>query len=729
MAEQFDQHVTNRDVSRRFIWPTVPPLVAIAIFAVALWYVILPAVERHILEDRRGRCRELTRTAVSVIDMYHQRCTDGELTADEAKHRAIERIRGMRYGPEGKDYFWINDHEPRMVMHPYRTHLEGQYVGDFTDRDGKPLFMEFVRAVNDSGQGFVDYYWPYHDSDSVVAKLSFVKDFEPWGWIVGTGVYMGDIRTAIHSLRVKVIWICAVTIMMVIALSGLLSWRYLIAERKRDQAEIRWRHLAESLPEIVFECDLDGNLVFCNRAAFDITGFTAEDWRRGLHVADFVVPDQHAVMQTNMQRVINGEQLADREYRLRRKDGTGFPAIVRSKPIIERGRPVGLRGIAVDITERARIEQALRQERDFVHRLIDASPNFFVAFDTTGRVLMVSRSMLEATGRAFHEVVGEDYLTRFVAEEQRPAANEMVNSLAGSSDPVHRELAIVTREGRTLLVDWHGRAVLDQYGNVDFMFVMGVDVTEKRQMESEAMRMAQLASIGELAAGVAHEINNPITGIINYAQIIADEPTIPSDQARMSNLIVKEGNRIARIVRNLLNLSRGQDGQQYPTALSEILDAAFSLWRKQLEHDNIGLTIQCPDDLPPVMVDPQRIQQVFINLLSNSRYALNQRHGAAVDTKHLRIRCSSAVFDGKSYARIEFFDNGTGMPEHVRRDILSPFFTTKPPGEGTGLGMSISHGIIEEHGGRLDVDSEEGKYTCITVWLPAVAEVSEMEVL
>lgn len=729
MAEHFDSHVTSQGFGRRFVWLTVPPLAVIAMFAVALLHVILPAVEEHIIEDRRGRCRELTETAASLIDTYYQRQVDGELSADEAKRRALERIKELRYGPDGKDYFWINDYEPRMIMHPYRSHLDGQYLGDFVDKHGKRLFAEFVRVVRDSGQGFVDYYWHLHDSDSVVAKLSFVKGLEQWGWIVGTGIYMGDVRPVVSSLRIKVIWTCVAAILVVVMLSAVLSWRYLVSERKRRRAETRWRHLAESLPEIVFECDLEGRLVFCNRAAFEVTGFTRQDWSDGLHVNDLVVADQHAELHADMQRVLAGEQLADREYRLRRKSGTSFPAIIRSKPIIERGRSIGLRGIAVDITERVEIEQALRRERDFTHRLIEASPSFFIAFDSNRRVLMINRAMLEATGYTLEEVLGEDSLHHFVAEEDRPTATAVIEALANSSDPVHSELSVVTRDGRALLVEWHGRAVLDQQGNVDFIFVIGVDITEKRQMESEAMRMAQLASIGELAAGVAHEINNPITGIINYAQIVADEPSVPEAQARMSSLIVREGDRIARIVRNLLNLSRRQEGQRYPTTMSDILEVSLSLWRKQLEHDNIVLTVECPEETPAIMVDPQRIQQVFINLLSNSRYALNQRHGGAVDTKILRISCHREIDGGVTYARIEVYDNGSGMSNGVRANILSPFFTTKPAGEGTGLGMSISHGIIQEHGGRLEIDSREGEYTRITIWLPAITKSQSAEVL
>ncbi len=243
------------------------------------------------------------------------------------------------------------------------------------------------------------------------------------------------------------------------------------------------------------------------------------------------------------------------------------------------------------------------------------------------------------------------------------------------------------------------------------------DITEQKLLEAETMRAAQLASIGELAAGVAHEINNPINGIINYAQLLEDDAD-SQEQIELLERIIKEGERVAVIVKNLLFFARQREEGAEDTTVEAVIEDSLALIKHQFKKDGIIFEEETPQSLPLIHVNPQQLQQVFLNLLSNARYALNMRYSGSDPGKKLSIRCSTVSREGKPYVRIEVTDLGAGIPEEIIGNIFDPFFSSKAPGEGTGLGLSISHGLIRDFQGFLGVDSTLGEKTTFTVDLP-----------
>ena len=167
---------------------------------VFLW--VLPSTKQAIMQQKREQLQSLVQNMVSLIKDYHQDEQQGKLTREEAQQRALNRIKDLRYGPEGKDYFWVNDFGPKMIMHPFRPDLDGKDLSDFKDPQNKALFVEFVRTCRDKGSGFVEYLWQWKDDKSkIVPKLSYVQTFGPWGWIIGTGVYINDLMDELASLR------------------------------------------------------------------------------------------------------------------------------------------------------------------------------------------------------------------------------------------------------------------------------------------------------------------------------------------------------------------------------------------------------------------------------------------------------------------------------------------------------------------------------------------------
>jgi signal transduction histidine kinase len=244
------------------------------------------------------------------------------------------------------------------------------------------------------------------------------------------------------------------------------------------------------------------------------------------------------------------------------------------------------------------------------------------------------------------------------------------------------------------------------------------DITEKKMLQAETARSGQLALIGELAAGVAHEINSPINGIINCAQLLIDVGSEQGEQTEISERIMKAGGRIAMIVRNLLSFAHDHEDEPALVHLRSVLSDSMDLTETQIRKDGIDLNINIPDKPTRIKVRSHKIQQVFLNIISNARYALNQKFPHSHADKILQIDGEVAVSNNIEYIRVTFFDRGTGIPGEIIDRICDPFFTTKPPGKGTGLGLSISHAIIKDHGGRLYFDSVEGEYTRIIIDLP-----------
>jgi len=238
-----------------------------------------------------------------------------------------------------------------------------------------------------------------------------------------------------------------------------------------------------------------------------------------------------------------------------------------------------------------------------------------------------------------------------------------------------------------------------------------------RARQAETITTGRLASIGELAAGVAHEINNPINGIINYADLLLGRLAPGGENEQFLKGIIREGERVASITSNLLTFARDTHQEHSPAWVQNILDATLELLRRRLEGDAIELKVDVPDDLPKIKCRSQQMQQVFVNLITNARDALNGKYPRGHPDKVLEISARLVELDGEEYVRIVFHDHGPGIPEAALSKVFDPFFSTKPEGEGTGLGLSISYGIVREHKGRIRFESIEGEYTKAVVEL------------
>ena len=243
---------------------------------------------------------------------------------------------------------------------------------------------------------------------------------------------------------------------------------------------------------------------------------------------------------------------------------------------------------------------------------------------------------------------------------------------------------------------------------------------EREEMQRQLYQSSKMASIGELSAGVAHEINNPLNGVINFAQLLKDEERSRSEfEQQMIDGIIDEGERIAKIVRGLLIFARADSHELRHVQFPDCIKTSIALFGRQFEKDGITVEIELEPELPMVRADGSRLRQVVVNMISNAYHALKAKTTDSAEQKVFKITARRAGKNGE-LVRVEFYDNGVGIKLKDLSKVFDPFFTTRRETGGTGLGLSVSFGIIRDFGGTINVESKEGKFTRFIIELSAV---------
>ncbi len=286
-----------KDIQRALMRVILPIVITVVLFVMTIFLLILPFQKASLMERKQETIRKLTESAWSTLAIYKEREKSGMLSEEQARDQAVEHIRKMRYGQDMQDYFWISDMQARMIMHPFRSDLEGRDVSNFADPNGKYVFKELVETVKQEKAGYVSYLWQRKNNPSrIVPKLSYVKIFEPWGWIVGTGLYLEDVQAEITAITRKLVVICLGILIIIVVLSTYVIWQAIRYENERKRfdrvlkdSEKRFRTIIENSGDIIYRTDPNGFITYINPACERLLGYKQEELL-GSSFLDIIAP-------------------------------------------------------------------------------------------------------------------------------------------------------------------------------------------------------------------------------------------------------------------------------------------------------------------------------------------------------------------------------------------------------------------------------------------------------
>lgn len=362
-----------------------------------------------------------------------------------------------------------------------------------------------------------------------------------------------------------------------------------------------------------------------------------------------------------------------------------------------------------EIASRLDTEDALQESNCQLQGVLDNSPMAIFLVDTACRVILCNVRFAKLYGlpdTAAIRELPEPQLEALLPAEVA-AGILRVHEMVRRSGTTHTFEETIPKDNGFATLMTTAFPMRDAQGRIWAVGSIATDITDRKRLEAERLRAGQLASLGELAAGVAHEINNPITGIINYSQLLLDDAQ--EDARPLLAGVIQQAERVAAIVRSLLSYSRVDEEAFAPVDLTAVVEDSLSLSRYRLEREGVQVTAMVEAGLPFVRGRPRELQQVLLNLLSNAQHALLERRLQDPRETRATLRCAVRAMrleDGRVALEVE--DTGIGIPQELLPKVMLPFFTTKPQDHGTGLGLSISRTIVEAHGGELTLRNVSG---------------------
>ncbi len=499
------------------------------------------------------------------------------------------------------------------------------------------------------------------------------------------------------------------------------------AEKELRESEERYRalvNLGGKVGEaiVMLQDNEQGDAVhtFVNDEWPHMTGYSRKELL-GMSFFDLVHPKHYEASLKRHQRKMSGEAIPGLfEMSIIRKDGTEVPVEITSAYTTYRGKRANVAFIR-DITERKRTVEILRESEEKYKELAESISDVFFAFNEELRYTYWNKASEELTGISAKDALGKHLYDLFLDTEMTRRAEEVYLKVLRTKQPQHfiNEYQL---GGKDFVFE------ISAYPSKNGLSVFTKDVTERKQAEDkekelqqELLMSSRLASIGELAAGVAHEINNPLTGIMGFSERLLRKST-DEEVSRDLERIHSEASRAAKVVENLRTFARRREPEKEYSDINDILQKTLELRTYELKTSNIEVDLELSPTLPKTVVDFQQIQDVFLNIILNAEQVMTEANGGG----KLVIKTQKV----KDYVRISFADDGPGIPaEHLDR-IFDPFFTTRSEKDGTGLGLSVCHGIVEKHGGRIYARNKPGKGATFFVELPVTTgEIDESKIV
>jgi len=492
-------------------------------------------------------------------------------------------------------------------------------------------------------------------------------------------------------------------------------------EERLKASEKRYRELFQRVGEGLFISTPDGKFVDCNQALLDMLGYESKEEFLKIDIAEdlYVNPGERKIFQKRMEQ---DGYVKEWEVEFKRKDRGKIMVLLSAHAIRDKeGKIVGYEGINIDITQRKKLERELREANDFLKNLIESSVDGIIAADIKGNLIIFNKGAEALIGYKADEVIGKMHITQLYPPG---VAKEVMQKLrspdyGGAGKFTGSQFNVVNKEGENIPIYLSAAIVYEggkEVASVGIFTDLRPRIAMEKKLQDTQLQLLQsekLRSLGEMAAGVAHEVNNPLGGILIYASLLMEDLS-PDDPKREDlGKIVQEATRCKEIIKSLLEFSRQSSPKMELTDVNRAITNGLLFLENQATFHNIEIKKELDPFLPPIWGNAGQLKQVFMNIMVN-----------AADAMHGRGTLSIKTFfsEDRDNVIIEFTDTGEGIPEDILPRIFDPFFTTKDLSKGTGLGLSMSYGIVEEHKGRIEVDTEMGRGTTFRVVLPVEYE-------
>lgn len=500
-----------------------------------------------------------------------------------------------------------------------------------------------------------------------------------------------------------------------------------ITERKRFEEQLqasekRYRELFQNVEEGLFISTPEGKFIDCNQALLDMLGYDSKEELLNIDIARdlYASPGERKVFQEMIERDGNVKEW---EVEFKRKGAGNITVLLSAHAIRDReGNVVGYEGMNIDITQRKKLERELRETNDFLKRLIESTPYAIIATDMKGNIIVFNKAAEELLGHKAEEVLGKIHITQLYPPDV--VAKEVMKKLRSTDyGGVGRfsgsEFRVMNKWGEEIPIHLSAGIVYqggEEVGSIGIFTDLRPKIAMEKRLQETHLQLLQsekLRSLGEMAAGVAHEVNNPLGGVLIYASLLMEDLS-PDDPKREDlGKIVQEATRCKEIVKSLLEFARQSGPKMELTDVNRSITDGLLFLENQATFHNIEIMKEFDPFLPPIWGNAGQLKQVFMNIVTNAADAMQGRGTLSIKT---------FLAEERNNVIIEFTDTGEGIPDDILPRIFDPFFTTKDARKGTGLGLSMSYGIVEEHKGRIEVDTAVGRGTTFRVILPVEYE-------
>jgi len=476
--------------------------------------------------------------------------------------------------------------------------------------------------------------------------------------------------------------------------------------------EARFTELFESLQEGIYITTPDGAILDVNPALVRMLGYDSKEEVLKRHVPEIFVDRterKNIKEQVDRQPMVQGQEIT-----LIRKDGTSIVCLNTAAAVRDNtGHVVRYQGALMDITERREMERRLHRQQEFARRLIDNFPDLILVLDTAGHYTFVSPRCKDILGYDLEDTQQMEFGGRTHPEDLPIALSLYKDMLAGRQTFGSVEIRVRHKLGEWRRIRFNFSPLADEKGNIGGVVLSGRDVTDLKRLEEQLIQAEKLAAMGQMLAGVAHELNNPLTAILGVTELLRERAGTEESIRRQLELTHRQARRAARIVQNLLEFSRPASPQKRALDLNNLIERTLQLHEHSLRRNNVEVDSHLPADLPGVIGDANQLIQVFLNLVTNAEQAIREVR----DSGRIQIRAARS----RNQVTVTVQDDGVGIRPEALPKIFDPFYTTKRPGGGTGLGLSICMSIVREHGGNIEAESLPGGGSAFTIYLPAAS--------